>query len=30
MQVSPFLFEVPLNPADLQLTNLTLGPSSEN
>ncbi len=30
MQVDPFLFEVPLNPADLQLTNLTLGPSSEN
>lgn len=30
MQVSPFLFEVALNPADLQLTNLTLGPSSEN
>jgi hypothetical protein len=30
MQVSPFLFEVTLNPTDLQLTNLTLGPSSEN
>ncbi len=30
MQVSPFLFEVPPNPSDLQLTNLTLGPSSEN
>ena len=30
MQVNPFLFEVSLNPADLQLTNLTLGPSSEN
>ena len=30
MLVDPFLFEVPLNPTDLQLTNLTLGPSSEN
>jgi len=30
MLVDPFLFEVPLIPTDLQLTNLTLGPSSEN
>ena len=30
MLVSPFLLEVPLNPADLELTNLTLGPSREN
>jgi Putative beta barrel porin-7 (BBP7) len=30
MLVTPFLFEVPENPTDLQLTNLTLGPSSEN
>ena len=30
MLVGSFLFEVTLNPSDLQLTNLTLGPSCEN